>query len=72
MQKLKGKASFVAPGESGGDCQYKECQLSSPEIIQGYIKVVVGKNTYHANCAKQLDIDFEVPHHKRIPRGKNA
>jgi len=70
-QILKGKATFVGDGESGGDCAYKDCQLTNPEILSGYIKVVVGNKTYHANCAKQLEIEFEPPHHKRISRGKN-
>jgi hypothetical protein len=56
-----GKCEIMEHHDSDVLCGYPKCKAIKKKISVGMYIVEYGGKHYHANCAKQLQIDFKVP-----------
>lgn len=59
--KLTGKCDIMAHNDKDLVCSKKDCSVIKKLITNGMYVVEAGNDFYHANCAKQLGIEFKVP-----------
>ena len=66
----KGKCVLLKVGEenlpsNASACEWDKCTLTNKQLISGMFCVEFKNKFYHANCAKQMHIEFKIPIHPK-------